>query len=151
MICINCDALDTQVKNSRPSKKDPSIWRRRHCRICGTTFTTREEVDYTGFITIEDAPEPEFSVPRLTIYLAHHLAHRGPQAADEAYWLARTVQEKLPARTVTLRQLILTTQDVLRHFDAVAALQHAVKHGLVESIARPRRGRPRIRPSKKTD
>lgn len=146
MICINCGTRNTQVKNSRPSKKEASIWRRRFCPQCQTTFTTREEVDYTGLITIEDAPEPDFSLPRLSVYLARQLAHRGPQAADEAYWLARTIQLSLPVPRITLASLVELTHQVLSRFDAVAALKHAAAHGLIENIARPRRGRPRIKP-----
>jgi transcriptional repressor NrdR len=44
MRCPYCGALDTQVKDSRPTEDSSSIRRRRACPDCGGRFTTFERV-----------------------------------------------------------------------------------------------------------
>ena len=40
MFCIKCFHAKTNVVNSRPKKKNPTVWRRRKCASCNYTFTT---------------------------------------------------------------------------------------------------------------
>jgi transcriptional repressor NrdR len=44
MRCPHCGALDTQVRDSRPSEDHSAIRRRRSCPGCGARFTTFERV-----------------------------------------------------------------------------------------------------------
>ncbi len=44
MRCPHCGALDTQVRDSRPSEDHAAIRRRRSCPECGARFTTFERV-----------------------------------------------------------------------------------------------------------
>ena len=44
MRCPHCGALDTQVRDSRPSEDHAAIRRRRSCPACGARFTTFERV-----------------------------------------------------------------------------------------------------------
>lgn len=44
MRCPYCAALDTQVKDSRPTEDETAIRRRRICTACGRRFTTFERV-----------------------------------------------------------------------------------------------------------
>lgn len=44
MRCPHCGALDTQVRDSRPSEDHAAIRRRRSCPTCGARFTTFERV-----------------------------------------------------------------------------------------------------------
>ncbi|KAI96343.1 NrdR family transcriptional regulator [Rhodomicrobium udaipurense JA643] len=44
MRCPICGALDTQVRDSRPSEDHTAIRRRRSCPECGARFTTFERV-----------------------------------------------------------------------------------------------------------
>jgi transcriptional repressor NrdR len=44
MRCPHCGALDTQVRDSRPSEDHAAIRRRRSCTECGSRFTTFERV-----------------------------------------------------------------------------------------------------------
>lgn len=44
MRCPHCGALDTQVRDSRPSEYHAAIRRRRSCPACGARFTTFERV-----------------------------------------------------------------------------------------------------------
>lgn len=144
MFCIKCQSKDISVINSRPSKKVPSIWRRRQCKVCGFTFTTREELAAEDLIQIGNTP---FSTPRLALSIAP-LLPQDDDAADDAFWLAKTIYEFLIKHrryTVSVGELKLTTRDVLHRFNPAVAIQYELKHKIVEASAKPRRGRPRLK------
>lgn len=149
MICIKC-SHETKVINSRPHKKTPSVWRRRQCLACGTTFTTHEIIAddaYQLTVVATDKVSTPFSLPRLLLSLAVVLAHR-PNSADDAYWLAQTIAEQAQASAtdrVSDVELAELAYEALENFDATAALQYGARHGLIKNTAqRGRRGRPRV-------
>jgi transcriptional repressor NrdR len=53
MRCPYCGALDTQVKDSRPTDDASSIRRRRICSDCGGRFTTFERVQLRDLVVIK--------------------------------------------------------------------------------------------------
>ena len=52
MYCPLCRSDQVIVNNSRPTRKNTQIWRRRKCLKCGSVFTTREKMT-ASFIVIE--------------------------------------------------------------------------------------------------
>lgn len=150
MICIKCSA-DTKVANSRPHKKTPGVWRRRHCLSCGTVFTTMELVAdnaYSFRVRSADGDMSDFSLPRLLLSIHQALTHRShPATADEAYWLAQTVAQSIQATATDIIDDSALAEEAfatLSNFDATAGLQYGARHGLIKNTAqKPRRGRPR--------
>ncbi|MFZ1106924.1 MAG: transcriptional regulator NrdR [Rhodomicrobium sp.] len=53
MRCPHCGALDTQVRDSRPSEDHAAIRRRRSCPDCGSRFTTFERVQLRELTVIK--------------------------------------------------------------------------------------------------
>ncbi|SRR5579883_3085975 len=53
MRCPHCGALDTQVRDSRPSEDHAAIRRRRSCLECGSRFTTYERVQLREFTIVK--------------------------------------------------------------------------------------------------
>lgn len=53
MRCPNCQSLDTQVKDSRPTEDAAAIRRRRVCLSCNFRFTTFERVQLRELIVIK--------------------------------------------------------------------------------------------------
>lgn len=53
MRCPYCGALDTQVKDSRPTEDAASIRRRRICPACGGRFTTFERVQLRELVVLK--------------------------------------------------------------------------------------------------
>src|SRR5436309_10490960 len=53
MRCPYCGALDTQVKDSRPTDDASSIRRRRGCPDCGGRFTTFERVQLRELMVVK--------------------------------------------------------------------------------------------------
>ena len=151
MICINCFEPSTNVVNSRPHKKQASVWRRRRCGACGVVFTTTEAPlvgDALQIIYTDGSSEP-FSLPRLTVSFAGLLTHHQEKAADEGYWLSQTVYQLLIERgnsgqAIPLHEFVTTAHKVLERFDALAGLQYAAKQRLITNT-RKNPGRPRLR------
>lgn len=143
MFCIRCHHNSTRVTNSRPHKKQASIWRRRKCSACGALFTTIETVASDGQLTIEkNGTQHAFSVPTLMISLHSSLSTQ-KTAPEDAYWLAQTILEQLmtqhPGTTVTPLTVAQTAYDVLDRFDAAAALRYGLDHGLIQTKKSRRR------------
>ena len=53
MRCPNCNSLDTQVKDSRPTEDSAVIRRRRVCIACNFRFTTFERVQLRELVVIK--------------------------------------------------------------------------------------------------
>jgi len=142
MICIHCGNTKTNVTNSRPHKKRPSVWRRRACSQCGALFTTLETIDVSDQLTVThtDGAKSAFSIPLLMLSLSTVLQHRADQA-DDAFWLAQTIAEQLyagefaPLETTDIIQAVYITLD---RYDTAAALQYGARYGIIASPQRRR-------------
>ncbi len=54
------------VLNSRPTRENSQIWRRRKCQHCGEVFTTHEAVDLSGLLVLKKSGKTEvFSQAKL--------------------------------------------------------------------------------------
>lgn len=147
MFCINCFHTNTQVTNSRPHKKQPSVWRRRSCKNCGTVFTTYERpslADNTP-ISLPDNQSDTFNLGKLILSIARSFTHSPSEGEYIALWLAQTVEDTLSTQrqVITPDDITATTHQVLKQFDELAAVQYAARHNLISSTRR--RGRPSLR------
>jgi len=144
MFCVNCFNPNTAVTNSRPNKKQPSVWRRRKCPKCGAIFTTYERPSLADnkVIQLSDGSHEVFNLGKLIISITKAFAHLPEEAAYNSLWLAQTVEDHLSTQreVITPGDIEATTHDVLRHFDELAAVQYAAQHHLISSTRR--RGRP---------
>lgn len=59
MECPYCHSLLTEVTNSRPTKGDTQIWRRRKCTKCSEIFTTHEIVDLSHLVVVKKSGKSE--------------------------------------------------------------------------------------------
>jgi transcriptional repressor NrdR len=59
MECPYCHSSQTEVINSRPTRKNAQIWRRRKCLSCGEIFTTHEMVDLSHLVVIKKSGKAE--------------------------------------------------------------------------------------------
>jgi transcriptional repressor NrdR len=147
MFCINCFNNSTKVLNSRPHKKQPSVWRRRKCQNCGTLFTTYERPSLADNkkITLSDNKTETFNLGKLIQSIAKAFAHSPHHAQYSSLWLAMSVEDILSTQreVITTEDITATTHDVLKHYDPLAAMQYAAQHNLIAS-SRKRRGRPSL-------
>lgn len=147
MFCVNCFHPSTNVANSRPSKKQPSVWRRRRCPNCDTLFTTYERPSLADnkLVNYPDGHEEAFNPGKLIISIAKAFAHRPSEAAYNSFWLAQTVEDTLSSQkeTLTPEEISAAAHETIRHFDELAAIQYAAQHNLI--VTTRRRGRPSLR------
>lgn len=151
MICINCFHTTTRVINSRPHKKQPSVWRRRQCPKCNFVFTTNEQPSLIDNrrVFLPDNKTEIFSLGKLTISIASAFTHDTKKASYDSLWLAQTVERILSTdyTVITPDDIAAVTHQVLKNFDELAAVQYAAKHRLIASARR--RGRPSLSPSER--
>ena len=145
MFCINCFHPTTSVTNSRPHKKQPTIWRRRHCDACGTTFTTTERPSLAHTQRVHGSGEPTpFNLGKLVVSLARAFQHNPHDAAYATLDLAQTIELTLVTeiKTITPEDIEVVAHQVLKRYDELAAMQYAAQHQLI--ISSKRRGRPSL-------
>lgn len=149
MFCINCFHENTSVSNSRPHKKQPSVWRRRKCAACGSVFSTLERPSLAENMHVDakNGLHEPFNLGQLIISINEAFAHQPLDGKKYALWLAQTVETALSTqhpRTLTSEDIEATTHVVLKRFDEVAAIQYAAKHQLIISASTKHRGRPSL-------
>jgi transcriptional regulator NrdR family protein len=147
MFCINCFHSTTAVTNSRPHKKQPTVWRRRQCQKCKLTFTTYERPSLADnkLITLPGGQTDQFNLGKLILSLAGAFSHAPKEAQYNALWLAQTVEDNLSTqrKVITPEDIAATAHAVLKQYDEMAAIQYGARHQLITSTRR--RGRPSLR------
>lgn len=147
MFCVNCFNQTTRVANSRPHKKQPTVWRRRTCQACSTTFTTYERPSLAENkpVALSDGKTDVFNLGRLVISIASSFTHDADKAKYDSLWLAYTVEDTLSTEypVITPDDIAAVTHQVLKQFDELAAVQYAARHRLITSTRR-RPGRPSL-------
>ncbi len=146
MFCINCSSSSTQVSNSRPSKKSPSIWRRRTCLQCHNAFTTYElpSLAENKVVILADGTNDKFNLGRLILSISTAFSHDIRKAQYDSLPLAQTVESKLVISREPLSPTLIveTVYETLKRFDELAAIQYAARHHLITNVRR--RGRPSL-------
>lgn len=144
MLCINCHHKDTQVTNSRPHRKEPHVWRRRHCPACGHDFTTQERPvldTHLYVIHLQSGLKEPFYQGKLLYSIIRSFAYDEQFGIKNALPLSETViTELLPIkRLLSTQQIARACYNVLQRFDKVAAAQYALAHGITAAPKRRRK------------
>lgn len=134
MVCIYC-GQDTKVTNSRPRRRNPSVWRRRECNACVAQFSTIEQPDYATTLAVADADKGVYPFVRDRLFLSLYraLGHR-TDALHAATELTKTVLGKLyRSRTqdqgmLTAGLIARTSYETLRRYDPLAAGSYKAYH-----------------------
>lgn len=151
MFCINCFHKTTRVSNSRPRRNDPSVWRRRTCPACDTTFTTIERPSLADnrLVSNPDGTSEPFNLGKLIISVSGAFMHDRNKASYDALWIAQTVENILSTdyAIVTADDIAAVTHQTLKRFDELAAVQYAAKYQLITSTRQ--RGRPSLSPGER--
>jgi transcriptional repressor NrdR len=132
MICVFCGG-ETDVTNSRPSKKSASVWRRRVCVGCRKVFSTREKPDLSLSVRVKKKAKQEepFSEDKLLMSVHRCLSHR-KDALEASRALSDTITSLLlpSARNglIQRQEIAKITYGVLSRFDKVAAVFYRSHH-----------------------
>jgi transcriptional repressor NrdR len=147
MFCVNCFHKNTAVVNSRPHKKQPTVWRRRTCSNCSQTFTTYERPSLADNkpVHLPSGKTSKFNLGKLIISINKAFTHSPENGQYNALWLAQTVEDTLSTeyKVLTPEDIEVVAHQTLKRFDELAAMQYAAQHQLISSTRR--RGRPSLR------
>ncbi len=128
MRCPHCGALDTQVRDSRPSEDHTAIRRRRSCPDCGARFTTFERVQLRELTIVKrDGRRVPFDREKLSRSIGVALRKR-PVSQERIEQLVSGIVRALENRN----EAEISSQDVgslvmeeLKALDGVAYIRYA--------------------------
>ena|ERR1051326_7387754 len=130
MRCPKCGSRDDKVIDSRQSRDNSSIRRRRECLSCGYRFTTYEEIERSDLRVVKrDRTHEPFDRRKLVSSVAKAFEKRSvslvvlEQAVDEIIHDLET-----SGREVTSAQIGAKVLEKLRDLDEVAYLRYASVH-----------------------
>lgn len=114
MDCPYCQTPNTQVENSRETKKGAAIWRRRKCAKCKKVFSTYETIGL-DYLVVEKRSG------KRTRYLSHKLfasiydALSGGKHSDrgDSATLAHTVLTAIEHRIIVAQMESITTTEII--------------------------------------
>lgn len=128
MRCPFCGATEDKVIDSRPSRDDRSVRRRRECLSCGNRYTTYEYVEEIALqVKKRDGSVTEFDRNKLATGIRLAAAKR-PVSMDDLDELVSTVVQELSSRAekeVTSHEIGELVMANLRKLDEVAYIRYA--------------------------
>lgn len=128
MRCPNCNSLDTQVKDSRPTEDSSVIRRRRVCVACNFRFTTFERVQLREIMVVKSHGERQ-PFDRAKIEQSVALACRKRNVSqDRIDRLVTGIQrqvETLGESEVATQAIGEMVMEGLRQLDSVAYIRFA--------------------------
>ncbi|MGC1586690.1 MAG: transcriptional regulator NrdR, partial [Rhodomicrobium sp.] len=128
MRCPICGALDTQVRDSRPSEDHAAIRRRRSCAECGARFTTFERVQLRELTIVKrDGRRVPFDREKLTRSIGVALRKRlvGQERIEQLVSsVVRTLENRNDAE-VSSQDVGSLVMEGLKALDGVAYIRYA--------------------------
>ena len=128
MRCPNCQSLDTQVKDSRPTEDAAAIRRRRVCLACNFRFTTFERVQLRELIVIKrNGRRVPFDRDKLmrSVEIALRKRNVDPDRVEQTVSKIVRELESLGESEVTSETIGETIMAHLRELDDVAYVRFA--------------------------
>jgi transcriptional repressor NrdR len=128
MRCPHCGALDTQVRDSRPSEENAAIRRRRSCPSCGARFTTFERVQLRELMVVKrDGRRVPFDRDKLSRSIGVALRKR-PVSQERIEQLVSTIVRTLENRNeaeIGSQDIGSLALETLKALDGVAYIRYA--------------------------
>lgn len=114
MQCPHCNAQNTQVENSRETKKNAAIWRRRKCVKCKKVFSTYETVGL-DYLVVEKRSGKRTRYLSYKLFASIYDAASGGKHADrgDAATLAQNVLIAIEQRIVVAQMESITTTEII--------------------------------------
>ena len=128
MKCPFCGDLDLKVIESRSTRDETAVRRRRECLNCKQRFTTYEYIEQVSLTVqkLDDTREP-FNRSKLERGIVISLAKR-PVSADETEKMVAEIEEQcyqLGRQEVSSAEIGEMVMEKLRHLDEVAYIRFA--------------------------
>jgi len=138
MKCPYCRHPDTEVYNSRSTKFETQIWRRRRCQNCHESFTTYEAPDL-GFLKVIKKSGRRERYSRAKLYSGIYGAFLSiPQKETTVDAVTDTVESKLldtRKRIIPTHEMADIVLSTLKHFNTAAFVRFLAYHADLASDA----------------
>ena len=125
MKCPKCGSDDDKVLDSRAVRDGAAIRRRRECTVCGSRFTTHEEIDRDEVTVVkQDGTREPFSRQKLEkgVRIA---CHKRPVSEDQLQTLLDSVVAALEGEEVPTSKIGELVMERLHALDEVAYIRFA--------------------------
>ena len=125
MKCPKCGSDDDKVLDSRAVRDGAAIRRRRECTVCGTRFTTHEEIDRDEVTVVkQDGSREPFSRQKLEkgVRIA---CQKRPVSEDQLQSLLDSVVASLEGEEVPTSKIGELVMERLHALDEVAYIRFA--------------------------
>ena len=125
MKCPKCGSDDDKVLDSRTVREGAAIRRRRECTVCGTRFTTHEEIDRDEVTVVkQDGSREPFSRQKLEkgVRIA---CQKRPVSEDQLQSLLDSVVASLEGEEVPTSKIGELVMERLHALDEVAYIRFA--------------------------
>ncbi len=127
MKCPYCRGETTEVFNSRSTRFDTQIWRRRRCTTCGESFTTYEKPDL-GFLKVLKKNGRKQRYSRAKLYSGIYGAFLNiPQKETTVDGVTDTVESKIldtKKRDINSAEIAVIVLATLKHFNTAAFVRY---------------------------
>jgi transcriptional repressor NrdR len=128
MRCPHCGALDTQVRDSRPSEDHAAIRRRRSCIKCEARFTTFERVQLRDLTIVKrDGRRVPFDRDKLTrsIGIAFQKRSVSQERIEQLVSsIVRTLENRNDSE-ISFQTVGMLVMDGLKEIDSIAYIRYA--------------------------
>ncbi len=128
MRCPHCGALDTQVRDSRPSEDHAAIRRRRSCPVCAARFTTFERVQLRELTIVKrDGRRVPFDRDKVTRSIEIALRKR-PVSEERIERLVSSIVRELENANdaeISSQKVGQLVMQALKGIDGVAYIRYA--------------------------
>jgi transcriptional repressor NrdR len=127
MKCPFCRERSTEVYNTRTTKFENQIWRRRRCQNCHEAFTTYEAPDL-GFIKVIKKTGKKERYSRAKLYSGLYGAFLSISQKENT---VDAVTDTIEAKLLDRRESVISSHDIarivlitLKHFNTAAFLRY---------------------------
>lgn len=110
MHCPYCVYPDTQVVNSRLTKLDTQVWRRRRCLKCKAVFTTHEMVDLSHLMVFKKTGKIQ-KFNKMKLYSGIYGATIGSKTPNREYLVDKITRE-VEIEILALKRKIINSTEI---------------------------------------
>lgn len=110
MNCPYCHKPLTEVVNTRATRGNSQIWRRRKCLNCNQTFTTHEVIDLSHLIVIKKSGKQEF-FSRIKLYSGIYGASIGFKT-EHREKLVDKITREVEKKLLSLKRKRITSEEI---------------------------------------
>lgn len=110
MFCPYCHSPSTEVTNSRLTRGNTQIWRRRRCQHCKEVFTTHEIIDLSHLMVLKKSGKAQ-KYSRMKLYAGIYGATIGSKTPHREK-LVDKITGDIEREILALKKKVITSEEI---------------------------------------